>query len=337
MQSHHFIDDGQSLREKTKRSTHFGQDQALPRGPSLKGRLFYLLMWFFLKLHPLKTLDQLRSQPAQPEMSLPPDISLERIAVGDVSAQYITAPGATREHVLLFIHGGAFALPLTNAYRSLAVKLSQATGASVLLPEYRLSPEHPFPAALHDCTLMYRWLLTQGVKASHIVILGDSAGGNLTLATALLLRESGALLPAGLVALSAATDLTMAGATYRSKMRVDPLLGSGLAKSAFAAYTSNGLIDSHDPLVSPLYARLDGLPPTLLQVGTQEVLLSDTTRMAQRFQDAGVEVTLEIWPGMWHVWHLTGDSLPEARQAIEHMVKHVRDCFSYRELLATPS
>lgn len=160
----------------------------------------------------------------------------------------------------------------------------------------------PLVRARSTRTTAYRWLRSQGVAASHIVIAGESAGGNLTLATALALRESGDELPAALIAMSPATDMAMTGETYQTKALVDPILGSELPQDAFALYTNHGATDLRNPLVSPLYANVQGLPPTLLQVGTQEVLLSDATRMADRLKVAGVEVKLEIWPGMWHAF-----------------------------------
>ena len=144
------------------------------------------------------------------------------------------------------------------------------------------------------------------------------------LTTALALREGGDALPAALVALSPATDMAMTGVTYQTKAFVDPILGSGLPQDAFALYTNHGATDPRNPLVSPLYANVQGLPPTLLQVGTQEVLLSDSTRMAARLKAAGVEVKLEVWPGMFHGFSAGSDFIPEVRLATQHIVKFMR-------------
>ena len=146
----------------------------------------------------------------------------------------------------------------------------------------------------------------------------------MTLATAVALRESGDDLPAALIAISPVTDLAMTGETYRTKALVDPILGSGLPQDAFALYTNHGATDPRNPLVSPLYANLQGFPPTLLQVGTQEVLLSDSTRMAERLKAAGVEVTLEIWPGMFHAFTAGSDVIPEVQLARQHVVRFIR-------------
>ena len=170
----------------------------------------------------------------------------------------------------------------------------------------------------------YRWLLSQGVAASQSAIAGESAGGNLALATTLALRESGDALPAVLVAISPATDMAMTGETFKTKAFVDPILGAGLPQDAYALYTNHGATDPRNPLVSPLYADVHGMPPTLLQVGTQEVLLSDSTRMADRLKAAGVETKLEIWPGMMHAFTVGFDVIPDARLAAQHVVKFIR-------------
>lgn len=293
----------------------------VPTVPSTIGSLYHLLMLTFLHIFPVRSISQMQNEPTTPS-PLPPGNVLEEVDASGVPSQLVYATGASKKAVILLIHSGAFTAPLTDAYRQLAAKLSQITGASVLLPEYRLTPDHPFPAGLQDCVTAYRWLREQG--ASQIVIMGDSAGGNLTLATALSLRDDGDMLPAALIAIGAATDLTMSGETHTTNAAVDPLLANGLAKDAFAVYTGNGTVDLRNPLVSPLYADVTGLPPTLFQVGTQEILLSDSTRMAQRMQQARIDVKLQIWPGMWHVWHLTGDTLPEARLAVQHIATYIR-------------
>lgn len=206
----------------------------------------------------------------------------------------------------------------------LTAQLSQQTGAYVLMPQYRLAPEHPFPAGLEDCVTAYKWLRKQGFAASQIIITGESAGGNLTLTTALTLREGHEELPAALVAISPACDLTTP--------EPDPLLGNATSR-AYAAYTNNGAVDPHQPLVSPLYADAHGLPPTLLLAGTEEFAKRDTVLMAEQLRKANVEVKQEIWPGMWHAWPLFATSnttlsqnnaLPEAQLAIRHITKFMR-------------
>jgi len=257
-------------------------------------------------------------------MPLQPGVSLEKVDASGVPAQLIVAPGAVKSRFILYLHGGGFAQAATDQHRVIVAGLSQATGASGLLPDYRLAPEHPFPAGLNDCVTAYRWLRSQGVAASHIAIAGESAGGNLTLATALSLRQSGEVLPAALVAISAPTDLTMKGEMYKTKALVDPILGSGLPQDAFALYINHGTKDLRNPLISPWYGDVHGFPPTLLQVATQEILLSDSTRMADRLKAARVEVKREVWPGMFHAFFGTPQFLPEARLATQHIVKFIR-------------
>ena len=296
----------------------------IPSEPSFAATLFYMTAWIYLKfVNPIHTIAQQLAIP-QSKTPLPPGVSLEHVDASGVPAQLIVAPGAVKSRWILYLHGGGWAQAGSDDNRAFVARLSQATGASALYPDYRLAPKHPFPAGLNDCVTAYRWLRSQGVAASHIVIAGESAGGNLTLATALALRESGDELPAALVAMSPATDMAMTGETYQTKALADPILGSGLPQDAFALYTNHGATDLRNPLVSPLYANVQGLPPTLLQVGTQEVLLSDSTRMADRLKAAGVEVKLEIWPGMFHAFTGGPDYIPEMRLATQHVVKFMR-------------
>jgi acetyl esterase/lipase len=198
--------------------------------------------------------------------------------------------------------------------------LCLAAGCRALAVDYRLAPEHPFPAALEDCLGAYRWLLKGVSLPRNLVIAGDSAGGNLTLATLLSLRDAGDPLPTAAVCLSPATDLEGTGESFWTKR--DPVQTPGFVLAMVRHY-ANGL-DLRTPLVSPHYADLRGLPPLLIHAGGDEMLLSDATRLADKARAAGVEVNLEVWPRMWHVWHLLAPSLPEARQAIDAICAFVR-------------
>ncbi len=296
----------------------------IPTEPSLIGTLIYLIALIYTKIvNPVHSVAQwLRTrQPASPP---PSNVTIQQVDANGVPAERISAPGASSSRWLLYVHGGGWAVPATNDHRAFVGRLSKAVDATVLLPNYRLIPEHPFPAALNDCVTAYRWLRKQGVAASHIVIAGESAGGNLTLATAVALGESGDELPAALVAISATIDMAMTGESFRTRALVDASPGSGFAQDVFAIYTSHGATDPRNPLVSPLYANVHGFPPTLLQVGTQEMFLSDATRMADRLKAAGVEVKLEIWPGMFHAFTVGPDIIPEARLAERHVTKFMR-------------
>lgn len=187
--------------------------------------------------------------------------------------------------------------------------------------DYRLAPEYPFPAALEDCLTAYRWLLKSGISSQQIVIGGDSAGGNLALTTLMALRDAGDLLPAAAVCISPMTDLAGTGESFSTNQ--DPLLTSQFALSMAQYYAGNQ--DPRLPLISPHYGSLSGLPPLLIHIGEDEILLSDATRLADNARAAGVDVSLVIWPKMWHVWHVYAPYLPEAQQAVNAIGVFVRE------------
>lgn len=217
---------------------------------------------------------------------------------------------------LLYLHGGAYALGSIHVYRELLARLVCATRLPALAIDYRLAPEHPYPAALEDATRAYRWLLDQGFAAERIIIAGDSAGGGLALATLVALRASETPLPAGAVCLSPWTDLALTGDSIHSQARADPIL-TPQSLEQYARYYA-GEHDRTAPLISPLYADLRGLPPLLIQVGTAEILLDDARRCAEAARAAGVEVTLEVWDGMCHVFQMFA-FFPETKQALRQI------------------
>jgi acetyl esterase/lipase len=305
----------------------------IPAEPSLIAAGYYLLALILFKIiHPVNTVAALASQvPSTDITPPPPDLALahigaliEPVEANGVPAERIRAPRASSSRWILYFHGGGWAVPGTNDNRAFVGRLSKGANMTALYPNYRLIPEHPFPDALQDCVATYRWLRQQGVPASHIGIAGESAGGNLTLATALALKENGDELPAALVAISPPTDMAMTGETYRTKALVDASPGGSLAQDAFALYTNHGATNPRNPLVSPLYGDVHGFPPTLIQVGTQEVFLSDATRMAEKLKAAGVAVKLEVWPGMFHAFTAGPPAIPEARLATQHVTKFLR-------------
>jgi acetyl esterase/lipase len=234
----------------------------------------------------------------------------------------VTAPAsATAERTIIYLHGGAFILGSAQIYREQSARIARAAGATLVSVDYRRAPEHPFPAAVEDAAAVYRGLTGRGIRADRIVMAGDSAGANLALAACLLLREDAEPLPAGLVLLSPWVDLACQGATMTTNANPRHLAQrAGLLPSA-AAYL-NGR-EAGDPLASPLFADLAGLPPMLIQVGSRETLLDDASALERVAAGAGVPVTLEIWDGMFHEWHLLSALLPEretldeARLAIE--------------------
>jgi acetyl esterase/lipase len=248
---------------------------------------------------------------------LPDDVTYEPVDAGGLPAEWVTAPGARRENVILYLHGGGYVIGSIKTHRELAARLSRAAAARVLLIEYRLAPEHPHPAAVDDATTAYRWLLGSGVAPSRLVIGGDSAGGGLTVATLVALRDAGQPLPAAGVCLSPWVDLEGVGEWMATKAAVDPMVQRDPLRKMAAMYLAGQ--DPHTPLAAPLYADLSGLPPLLIQVGTAETLLDDSTRLAERARQAGVAVTLETWEDMIHVWQAFASVLPEGQQAIERI------------------
>ncbi len=215
---------------------------------------------------------------------------------------------------MLYLHGGGYVIGSPRSHRHLAAAIATAAGSSALLLEYRCAPEAPFPAAVDDAVAAYRWLLDQGVSAGGIAIAGDSAGGGLTVATLLALRDAGLALPAAGVCISPWVDLTCSGASYATKAVADPIVKRAGVDEMARAYL--GAADRRTPLASPLFADLRGLPPLLIQVGSEEVLLDDSVQLAERARAAGVDTTLEVWDQMIHVWHWFLPLLDEAEEAV---------------------
>jgi monoterpene epsilon-lactone hydrolase len=251
-----------------------------------------------------------------------PDVVLEQVDAGGVPAEWVTVPGVTPECVILYLHGGGYVAGSIRSHCELASRLSKAAAARVLLIGYRLAPEYPHPAAVDDATAAYRWLLSRGVAPGRIVVAGDSAGGGLTVATLVALRAAGQPLPAAGVCISPWVDLEGIGDSMTSKAAVDPIIRVDGLKRMAGMYLSG--LDPRTPLAAPLYAELSGLPPLLIQVGSAEMLLDDAARLAERARKVGVDVTLEVWDDMIHVWHVFATLLPEARQAIDSIGAFIR-------------
>jgi acetyl esterase/lipase len=259
---------------------------------------------------------------------IPKNVRVEQFDAGGVPAEWQTAPGAKKDRVLLFIHGGGFVIGSARSYRSLTVTLGQLTKMRVLSLNYRLAPEHSYPAQLEDCTAAYRWLLSTGIKSRNIVIAGDSAGGNSALATLVKLRDDGTPLPAGEVCLSPATELGMHDSrdSFWKNAATDPVLAEIGFFMWIPAYL--GGADPSDPLVSPIHADLKGLPPLLVQASTSEMLFSDSKRLLDRAKEAGVNATLQTWGDMPHVFQYFGlYDLPEAKEAIDKIVRFTQQLF----------
>jgi monoterpene epsilon-lactone hydrolase len=242
------------------------------------------------------------------------DVTFEPTTIGGVPARWSITPGAPKERVLFYLHGGGYLLGSSLAYRSLFSELARAAGARGLALDYRLAPENPFPAAVDDAVSGYRALLSQGIAPGSIAIAGDSAGGGLTVAMLVAARYAGLPMPAAAVAISPWVDMEGTGGSMSSKAAADPSLNREGLIAMGSAYLNGA--SPRTALASPLYANLTGLPPLLIQVGSSEVLLDDATRLAARAGEADVAVHLEVWPRMPHVWHGFAAMLGEGRDAI---------------------
>ena len=257
-----------------------------------------------------------------PRLPLADDVKCEKVDVSGIPGEWISTPESVAERVILYLHGGGYVIGSVNSHRLMISQISRAAEARALAIDYRLAPENPFPAAVEDAVTGYRWLLSTGVDAAKVAIAGDSAGGGLTVATLVALRDAGELLPAVGVCISPWVDMEALGESMRTKADADPMVTrEGILQMA-KAYL--GDVDARTPLASPVYADLKGLPPLLIQVGSAETLLDDATRLAEKAKSVGVDVVLEPWEEMIHVWHAFAAMLPEGQQAIERIGEFVR-------------
>ena len=246
--------------------------------------------------------------------ALPPGCQHEPLTANGVKCERVVPTGAVDGRRILYLHGGAYVGGSPRSHRPLAARLAEAARARAIVAEYRLAPEYPCPAALRDALTVYRWMLDDGAEPEQIVIAGDSAGGGLTMALALALKDHDLPQPAGLFVISPWVDLTQSHETYRLKAADDPMIAKDRLDEAAGAY--RGSVDANDPRVSPVFGDLARLAPLLIQVGSEEALLGDSLVLAERAGQARVEVRLEIWPEMIHVWHAFGGQLGAARRAI---------------------
>jgi monoterpene epsilon-lactone hydrolase len=256
-----------------------------------------------------KRLDALGAQ-----YPLPPDVRVEPVDANGVAAEWTTTPEADPTRAILFLHGGGYISGSIDSHRHMIAQAGREARARTLALGYRLAPEHPFPAALDDAIAGYRFLLSQGFAPETIAVAGESAGGGLAVATLVSLHDAGEPLPACAWLSSPWVDLTMTGASIRTKAAVDPLLSEPYLAELAKAYL-NGT-DPLNPLASPLHADLRGLPPMLIQVGSAEILLDDAVRLAGAAGAADVRVTLGVWPDMIHAWHLFYQQVAAGRRAL---------------------
>jgi len=284
----------------------------------------FLRLWVKRMLVPDADLVQLRAKQAGLDLRfgiVDPVARRTPVAIGSVPGEWIEVPESRRERVLLYLHGGAFIFRFPNSHAALVARLSRRLGARALMVDYRLAPEHPYPAAPDDCHEAYRWLLAQGCDPRGIVIAGDSAGGNLTLATLHRIKAAGEPLPGCAVLLSPFVDFTLSSKSLITNEKRDPMftLAGMVALRELYAPPERFL----DASLSPLFGDFTGLPPLLLQAGSTEMLLDEAARIAARAHAAGVPVEFEIWDRLPHVFQVFAD-LPQAAEAVDAIARFVR-------------
>lgn len=256
-----------------------------------------------------------------PAYAKPVDITWQPVDAAGVPAEWVTPDDAVPGRAIVYLHGGGYATGTLDSARALFTHLARATRARLLAVDYRLAPEHPFPAAVEDAVAAYRFAIAAGHAPGAVALCGDSSGGGLALATLVALRDHGDPLPGTAVCMSPWTDLTLSGSSLEANGDSDPMVSAATLAMMADAYL--GQIDRRSPTASPLFADLTGLPPLLVQVGAGELLVDDASRFTERAREAGVDVTLEVWDDVFHVWQGFADLLPEARAAIAQIGTYV--------------
>ena len=251
------------------------------------------------------------------------DVTVEKVDANGVPAEWVSAPGARTDAAVLYLHGGGYVIGSVNTHRDLVSRISRASGLRALSLDYRLAPEDPHPAAVDDALAGYRYLLDQGIAPERIVVAGDSAGGGLTIATLVAIKDAGLPQPAAGVPLSPWVDMEGIGDSMTSKDEADPMVHKDGLIGMAQAYL--GGKDPRTPLAAPLYADLSGIAPLLIQVGTSETLLDDSNRIAEKARSQGVSVVLEPWDDMIHVFQMFASMLPEGQQAIDRIGEFVKE------------
>jgi len=257
---------------------------------------------------------------------IPKEIEIKSITLDKIPAEWVIPSDPIKDHVILYLHGGGWILGSPLTCRRLNSVIAEATKIRILSIDYRLAPEHPFPTPLEDCVDAYKWLLSDGFKSDHIIIAGDSAGGNLTLTTLLKIRDQGIDLPAGAICLSPATDFTLADGSYFKNAETDPGLADLGIFWWYVAYLAGE--DPRNPYISPLFADLKGLPPILVQASSCEMLYSDATRFVEKAKKAGTNAILQSWDDMTHVFQGTRyELIPEVKDAISKIADFTNQLF----------
>ena len=263
---------------------------------------------------PIQT-GEFRKNPVEPAWRCPAEYIYELVKTEQFVMEYLKPKQAVTGRVILQLHGGGYVGAMRNAYRMFAGLYNEVShGMSVLTPDYRVAPEHPYPAALEDAVCAYEWLLAQGWFSEQIIVAGDSAGGGLAMALCHYLINHGRQLPCGIIAMSPWTDLTASGESYDTNYERDPLFG----KTRDSLIYNRDYVGDHDPMdeyISPMFGDFRGFPPMLIQVGSYEMLLSDSVDVAAKARGQGVKVRLSIYDGMFHIFQMAAKMLPESRKA----------------------
>jgi acetyl esterase/lipase len=286
--------------------------------PSLRARFWKMLMRrTFSKQMSIDEYRSLTDQNARFSNRIPKGVKVDHFEAEGISGAWISLSNADANKVIIHFHGGGYVTGGIDSHLMMCIPMAQALRMKILLFDYRLAPEHPFPAALKDGLKMYHWLLEQGYQPSDIILSGDSAGSGLALATTLSLRDTNEPLPSAVVCISPWIDLVHAGESHATNSKADVVLTTDVLTEWASAYTDESNL--RNPLVSPLYANFHGFPPLFIQADSSEILLDDAKRLADKARADGVDVTLKIWDGMWHVWHALGGLIPESKKAFEEI------------------
>jgi acetyl esterase/lipase len=294
--------------------------------PNMKSNLIRANQWIFriassLLVDSIPTLRKMAG--ADPTVNSIEGVDWSTETINEVRCEWMVPANAPADTIILYLHGGGGVLGIYNSSRNIGGHIARACNTRALIPDYRLAPENPFPAGLEDCITAYRWLLSEGISPNKIVILGDSMGGYLTISLLQAVRDLGLPAPAAAICISPVLDPTCSGKSMRSNSHRDALLSPKFMHTVMRQYVYN--YDLNDPYISPMTADLRGFPPVLLQVGQDEILLDDSKRFYEYAQHKGLQVTCEIWPHMWHDWHICAPKLNEANQAIEKITDFIRE------------
>jgi monoterpene epsilon-lactone hydrolase len=256
-------------------------------------------------------------------LMMPPKVEVEPFFIGDIYVEWIKLQKSNANGAILYLHGGGYTMGSCNTHRALAARIAVSSQLPALLINYRLAPENPFPAALEDAIATYSWLVNHETEGASLFIVGDSSGGGLALAAAIILCDRKEHHPSGIVCISPWADLTMSGETVKTCSNTDPLISLETSKLHASRYAPQQ--DLKSPLISPVFADLKGLPALLIQVGEHEILLNDSIRISENARLAGVEVNLEVWDGMWHDWHMFAGLMPESQMAINRIGRFITE------------